>query len=347
MYRKEGMTQRIASNRPHGLTNFISGIAIAVGAVATVLAPQASRAQAAYPSRPVTLVVPYPAGGAADILARLLGDRLSTRWKQPVVIENRVGASGQVGTEYVGRATGDPYKLVLASQSVFSVLPLISRRADFNLDAGYAPITLLALTPAVLVVSSSLDVSTVKGLAALLKNAKPGTYSYSSLGEGTSQHLIAAEFFERIGVQAQHVPYKNSAQALAALASGDQIAVSFDNIASALVATQSGRVQALAVTSEHRLPGMPGVRTFAESGMEQFVRGTWMGLVGPPSIPKDIQDFISREVGVVMAEPSVQARLAELGFLPRTSTPEDFRTFVRGETEQLRPLIGRLRIVRE
>lgn len=300
-----------------------------------------------YPIRPVTLVVPYPPGGAADVLARLLGEKLSSRWGQPVVVENRVGASGQIGSEYVGQAKGDPYRLLVGSQAVFSVLPLIDGRSDFNLSENYTPISLLVQTPGVLLVPAGLHVKTPEELADMLKSAPPGTYSYSSIGVGTSQHLIAAQILDKLGVRALHVPYRGSGQALAALAAGDQVALSVDNVPSAHTATQSGRVRAIAVTTKERLPMMPDVKTLDETILPGFEMTTWMGLIAPPGIARDTQEFLSQEVRTVMNDPALRARLSELGFLPLTSSPEEFRRLASRETAQLKVLIDSLRIRRE
>jgi len=311
------------------------------------LPPQQAFAESNYPLRPVSLVVPYAPGGAADVLARLLGEKLSSRWGKPVVVENRAGASGQIGSEYVGQANGDPYRLLLGSQAVFSVLPLISDRKDFNLDSTYTPISLLVQAPAVLMVSAKLGADTPEELVSMLKSAAPNTYSYSSNGVGTSQHLIAAQILDKLGVQALHVPYRGSGQALAALIAGDQVVLSVDNVPSVRTATQSGRVKALAVTTKERLTMMPDVKTLDESVLPGFEMTTWMGLIAPPGIARETQQFLSDEMQAVMSDPALQKRLSELGFLPRTSSPEEFRSLVAQETAQLKMLIEKLKIARE
>lgn len=311
----------------------------------TLMAPLTVSANQAYPSRPVTLVVPYPPGGAADLLGRLLAEQLSRRWGQPVVIDNKVGASGQIGTEYVGKAKGDPYKLVIGTQAVFSVLPSLNKRTDFNLETGYSPISLLIEMPSVLMVPASLGVNTTEELIALLKAGKPFQYAYSSNGPGTSQQLIAADFFEKIGVQLTHVPYKGSSQALTALAAGDQIIVSVDNVPSATPLIQSGKVKALAVTASSRVSKFPDIRTVAESGVAGFDQSTWMGIMAPPGIPQDVQLFLNREIRAVMASSVAQQTLAQHGFLARTGSPADFQKFVAAETAALRKLLERLQLL--
>ena len=294
-----------------------------------------------FPARPVTLVVPYAPAGAADILGRTVALELARRWGQPVVIDNRQGASGQIGSEYVGRAKGDPYTLLLGTQAVFSVLPVLSGRKDFNIETNFTPITQLIRMPSLLLVPASLGVNTAQELIALLKAGQPGQYSFSSNGVGTSQHLIAEDFFGRIGVKGLHVPYKGSTQALTALGGGQEVTVSVDNVPSALPFIQSGRVRALAITTDTRSPQLPQVPPLAESGVPGFNNSTWMGLMAPPDIPADVQAFLSREVALALAAPAVQKVLLGQGFVTHASTPEQFRQFVRAESDALRTLVTR------
>lgn len=297
-----------------------------------------------YPAHPVTIVVPYAPGGAADLLARILAARLGERWKQAVVVENRNGASGQIGTESVGKSAGNPYRLLLGTQAVFAVLPTLSGRSDFNVNTGFSPISLLIKMPSVILVPSSLNVNSLGELVALLRAGRPDQYAFSSNGAGTSQQLIAEDFLGRIGVKAVHVPAKGSTQALTSLAAGDQVTLSVDNIPAALPFIQSGKIKALAVTTAARAPQLPDVPTVAQT-LAGFDQSTWMGLMAPPGIPADVQQFLNREVRAVLQEPDVQRQLQNLAFIAQGNSPQDFRSFVNQEAEQFKSLLTRLGLV--
>lgn len=299
---------------------------------------------ARFPNGPVTLVVPYATGGAADLLARALAIKLGERWGQAVTVDNKLGASGQLGTELVGKSTGDPYKLLLGTQAVFAVLPTLSNRKDFNVNTGFTPISLLIKMPSVILAPSALKVGTLEEFVALLRAGRAEQYSFSSNGAGTSQHLIAEDFLGRIGVKAVHVPYRGSTQALTALAAGDQIALSVDNIPSALPFIQSGRVKALAVTTPTRASQLPDVPTVAQT-LPGFDQSTWMGLMAPANISADTQQFINREVQVVLNDPDVRRSLHNMAFLPQSGTSEEFRSFVNKEVALFKDLLTRLGLV--
>lgn len=311
------------------------------GALWLAGATNASAATAAYPTHAVSIVVPYAAGGAADLLARILATKLGERWGQPVVVDNRPGASGQTGTEFVGKSAGNPYRLLLGTQAVFAVLPTLSNRADFNVNADFSPISLLIKMPSVILVPSASRIGSLAELVALLRAGPPNAYSFSSNGAGTSQQLIAEDFLGRLGVKAVHVPYKGSTQALTALAGGDQILLSVDNIPSALPLIQAGKIKALAVTTTARAQQLPDVPTVAET-LAGFDQSTWMGLMAPPGIAADVQQFLSREVRAALTDADVRRQLQALAFVPQGSAPEEFRSFVNQETAQFKKLLARL-----
>jgi tripartite-type tricarboxylate transporter receptor subunit TctC len=230
---------------------------------------------------------------------------------------------------------------LLATQAVFAVLPTLNGRKDFNLDTGFTPISLLIKMPSLLMVPATLKVETVPQLVAMLKAGKPGQYSFSSNGVGTSQQLIAEDFFNRVGVKATHVPYASSTQALTALASGSQIDISVDNVPASLSLVRSGRIKALAISTTTRSPMLPDVPTLAESGVPEFNASTWMGLVAPPGISDATRDFLSEEVAKALQEPSVRKALEAQSFLLQSTTPDEFRKLVKIETENLRELLVR------
>lgn len=322
------------------------GLAIVSMASALFFAAASSAVHAAtaapFPTKPITIVVPYPAGGAADILARLVGEKLAQKWGVAVVVDNKPGASGQIGTEYVGKAQGDPYKLVLATQAAFAVLPTLNNRPDFNVNDGFTPVAQLTIMPSVILAPASLGISSLEDLVALLRAGKPGQYNFSSNGEGTAQHLIPVELLEAIGVTATHVPYKGSPQALSALAAGDQVTFGVDNIPSAIPYIQSGRVKVLAVTTSSRSAELPNVPTVEESGIKNFNKSTWLGLMAPPGIARDVQQKISQDVREVLADPALIRQIEKTGFIPQWKGAEDFRKHVNAEQAHYKELLTRL-----
>ena len=290
-----------------------------------------------YPARPVTIVVPFAPGGATDIIARLLADELNKRWGKPIVVENRPGAGGGIGTEYVARAKGDGHTLLLGTQTALSVNPTLLKKIGYKVDTDFAPVTLLASTPLVLIASNQSGLTSVQDMMKALK-AKPEALAYGTSGNGTSQHLTTEMFLGRIGAKAVHVPYKGSGQSLTDLAGG-QIAFQFDNMSTALALAKGGRARALAVTSATRSEQAPELPTLAESGLSGFEAVTWLGLVAPAETPAEIVNYLSREADAVLNTPAMKTRLAAQGFTPKTSSPAEFRKFIQDETAKFAAII--------
>ena len=320
-------------------------IAIAIAIAATVVPLSAALAQSAHAAGPggypqngcVVIVVPFAPGGATDIVARLVADELTRRWGTVVVVENKPGAGGGIGTEFVARSKADGHTLLLGTQTALTVNPSLVRKLGYNVERDFAPITQLASTPLVLLASHKSGARNVQELIAAIKS-KPDAISYGTSGNATSQHLTTLMLLSRIGGKAVHVPYKGSSQSLVDLA-GNQIDMQFDNMATALAFARNGQAKALAVTSLARSDLQPGLPTLAESGLPGFEAVTWLGLLAPAGTPALLVSWLNREVVASLESPSVKARLAAQGFSPKPMSPEGFRKFIQDETWKFAELI--------
>lgn len=294
-----------------------------------VAAGAAHEAQAqAYPAKPVRIIVPYPPGGTTDILTRVIGQRLTEAWGQQVIIDNRAGASGNIGAEAVVRSAGDGYTLLSAS-TVHTVNPSLYSKLSYDPLKDFTPITLLAQVANILVVHPSLPVKTMKEFIAFAKK-RPGKLNFSSAGNGSAPHLAAELFKTKTGVNLVHVPYKGAAPAMADLLAG-HVALTFATAPSAVPHVQSGRLRALGVSSTTRIPALPDVPTIAEAGVPGYEAIGWNGLVGPSGMPRAVADKLNAEVVKIMRVPEVSKRLGDLGMEPRTSTSAEFAAFLKAE----------------
>ncbi|WP_406625506.1 Bug family tripartite tricarboxylate transporter substrate binding protein [Acidovorax sp. SDU_ACID1] len=304
----------------------------AVAAAAQTTGPQG------YPhTGRVVIVVPFAPGGATDIIGRLIADELGKRWGTAVVVDNKAGAGGGIGTEYVARAKPDGYTLLLGTQTALAVNPHLLKKISYDVEKDFAPITELADTPLVLLASKKSGARNVPELVAAIK-AKPDAVSYGTSGNGTSQHLTTLMMLERIGGKAVHVPYKGSSQSLVDLA-GNQIDMQFDNMATALAFAKNGQATALAVTSRQRSPLQPDLPTLDEAGVPGFEAVTWLGLLAPAGTPAPVVSFLNQEVVAVLKSAGVKERMAAQGFSPRPMTADAFRQFIREETVKFSNLI--------
>lgn len=283
-----------------------------------------------YPSKAVRVIVPFPPGAGVDIVTRAVSGRLGEALGQQLVIDNRAGAGGIVGAEVAAKAPPDGYTLFMGTAGILTVIPHMNSKAPYLPERDFAPVSLVASVPSMLVVHPSLPVKSVKDLIALAR-AKPGAINYASTGNGTLPHL-AAEFFKtQAKVNMVHVAYKGSAPATTDLLGG-QVEVFFGNVLSVIGQVKNGRLRALAVTSLQRQAVAPEVPTMAESGFPGFEAGTWFGLLAPAATPREIINRLHADIAKVVRLPDVQERLAGQGATTVGNTPEQFAAYIKSES---------------
>jgi tripartite-type tricarboxylate transporter receptor subunit TctC len=286
----------------------------------------------AYPTKPIRLVVPYPPGGTTDILAREVGQRLSTTLGQPVVIDNRPGAAGNIGTEHVAKSAPDGYTLLMCTVNTHAINASLYAKLPYDHVKDFTPIILVAAVPNILEVTPSLPVNTVSDLIKLAKE-KPGQINFASSGSGTSIHMSGELFKTMAGVDMTHVPYKGSAPAIADLMGG-QVQVMFDNLPSSLQQIKAGKLRAIAVTSAQRAPALPDIPTIAESGLPGFEASSWFGVVAPAGTPPAIIARINADLDQWLRSSETREKLLAQGAAAAGGTPEQFAAHIRAETEK-------------
>lgn len=302
--------------------------AAALLAALSPLAMAQSSAAGTYPTKPVRFVVPFPAASATDVVARAVGQKLGEKWGQPVVIENRPGAGGNLGTEVAAKAPNDGYTILwgtVANAISASLYPKLS----YNFQQDFAPVMLVAKTPLVLVANKAVPASTVPQLIALAKG-QSDKISFSSGGIGTSNHLAGEMFNNLTGSGMVHVPYKGTPAAYTDLVAG-RVAVMFDNIVAAMPQIKAGQLKAIAVTSAKRSSALPDVPTVSESGLPGFEAVSWLSLLVPTGTPQPIIEKINRDVTAVLALPDVRERLAATGAELTPTNPAELDAFIRTE----------------
>ncbi len=290
-----------------------------------------------YPVKPIRVVVIFPAGGTADMLARVVGEGLTEKWGRPVVIDNRPGASGNIAAEIVAKAPPDGYTILLGGLTTHGINPSLYRKLPYDAVKDFAPVTTAAATPLVLVVNPSVPAQSVRELIALAK-AKPKELNYASFGNGTSAHLSGVLFNLSAGVDMVHVPYKGSPPAVADLLAG-RVQVMFDAIPVALPHIKAGKLRALAVTSSYRSNALPDLPTIAESGLPGFDVVGWLAFFAPAAVEKEIVRNLSAEIANILRQPDVHARLTSLGLEPRGDAPEACAAFVHAELDKWAPVV--------
>lgn len=288
-------------------------------------------AQERWPAKPVRMVVPFAAGGSTDIVARMVAQKLSTLWGQPVVVENRAGAGGNVGADVVAKSQADGYTLLMASGSI-TINPHIYKRMPFDTKKDFAPITNVASGPMLLVVPDRAPVKNVKELIALAKSA-PGTLNFGSAGIGSQVHLAAENFADAARIEIKHVPYRGEALAYNDLMAG-QIQMMVGNFAAASALLGSGRLRALAVTGKQRSSLLPDVPTVAESGLPGFENTGWFGLLAPAGTQQDVITKIQRDTAKVLNETETKARLYVQGMTPVGNTAAEFTKAMEAESSR-------------
>jgi tripartite-type tricarboxylate transporter receptor subunit TctC len=296
-----------------------------------VIHPAVAQSTQKYPSRPIRLVLPFPPGGSTDIVARVVGQKITESLGQQIVIDNRAGAAGNVAAEHVARSAPDGYTLFqvnVANTISASLYPKLS----YSLTGDFAPITQLATTAYVVLTHSSVPAKSVRELIAVAKS-RPGQLNYASAGSGSATHLSGELLKTMAGVNIVHVPYKGTGPALTAVLSGE-VDFYFATVPAAVPFAKSGRLRALGVTSAKRASLMPDVPTIAENGLKGYDTGTWHGVLAPAATPRDIVQLLSGEIIKIMKMPDVREKLIGQGLEPVGDTPEQFGAFIRAEIEK-------------
>jgi tripartite-type tricarboxylate transporter receptor subunit TctC len=305
-----------------------AGFVVVSGLVLWVMSADA--VAQAYPSKPVRWVVPFPPGGSADIMGRMIGQELAKTVGQPVVIENRAGASAIVGSEYVARSAPDGYTLLQGNVSQMTIHPALYPKLPYDPIRDFAPVTVLGIVTSVVVVTPSLPVDSVKDLVALARK-RPGQLNYTSSGAGASTHLTGELLKQRAGIAMTHVNYKGSGPALTDVMAGF-VEIMFENLPSALPFIRSGKLKVLAVTGRNRSAILPEVPTLAESGFPGFDMVSWQALLAPAGTPRPVIDRLNAEVGRVLRTPEMKEKMSGLGTDIVANSPEEFAQYLRVET---------------
>ncbi|WP_454688747.1 Bug family tripartite tricarboxylate transporter substrate binding protein [Achromobacter aloeverae] len=306
-------------------------------AAAALLAAHAPAAVAAgYPERPIRLVVPWPPGGATDALGRILAQQLGTRLKQTVIVDNKAGAGGNIGTASFVREAADGYTLLMATSSTNAANPHLYKHLGFDAEKAFAPVAFVASIPNILEVPNKSQFKTAQEMLAYAK-ANPGKLNYGSGGIGSSQHLAGSMLNHAAGVNIVHIPYKGSGPAVSDLLAG-QVDMMLDT--GSLAQVKAGALRALAVASRNRLPELPDVPTFDEVGVKDMYASAWYGVVAPAGTPADIVDKLNHEINAILAEPDVRKTLTAMGAeLGQPETPAQFGQFIQSEIGRYKTIV--------
>jgi tripartite-type tricarboxylate transporter receptor subunit TctC len=308
---------------------------------AMALAPLAAAAAENYPSRPVQLIVPYAPGGSGDLLARLLGNALSKRWGQQVVVENKPGAGGLIGTEAAAKSAPDGYTLYLATDGPLTIAATLHRHLPYDWKRDFAPISMMAVGYQILLSSPKLPATNLNEFIALAKQ-NPGKYNFASIGVGSAPHLAAELFLSMAGLKLTHIPYPGSSQqCIAALISGD-VAMFMVGTSTAVPFVKAGTVRGLAVTAPSRIDSLPNVPTFAELGMPAMDYSLWFAIETPSGTPAAIIQNVHDDIAAVAADAAYGKALHRRGFEAQSDTPAQLAAFLQNNYLKLKPLIERL-----
>ena len=285
-----------------------------------------------YPAKPIRFVVPYPAGGPLDTVARLLGQKVAESTKQPVIVDNKPGAGGNIGADAVAKSPPDGYTILMGAVATHAINPTLYAGIPYDAAKDFIAVTQVASTPNVLVVNPSVPASNVREFIAYAK-AHPGKLNFGSGSTGSAGHLAGELFKTMAGVEMTHVPYKGAAPAMNDLIGG-QIQLMFDNLASSLGQVKAGRIRALAVTTAKRTPLAPDLPTIAESGLPGFDISTWFGIFVPAGTPRDVVAKLHAEFTAALAMPDVRERMLSLGAEPVGNSPAQFADYIRAEADK-------------
>ncbi len=296
----------------------------------------AASASAAYPEKPVRLVVGFSAGGTTDVTARILSKELTEALGQAVIVENKPGAGSNIATDYVKRAKPDGYTLLMVAVTS-TINQTLYKNVSFDLNTDFDPVALAVRVPNILVVNPNVPVKSVKELVDYAK-ANPGKLNFASSGSGTSIHMAGELFKMLAGVDIQHIPYKGSSPAVTDLIGG-QVDFMFDNMPSAWPQVEAGKLRALAVTTEARAENAPDLPTMQESGFPTFDVSSWFGVIAPKGTPADVVEKLNAAIRTALKKDDVKARLADLGAVPADTTPAEFGQFIKSEVEGWAPVV--------
>lgn len=311
-----------------------------VSAAATLAMPAVARA--AFPGRPITIIIPYAAGGAGDVIARLISDPIEKKLGQPLVIDSRAGGGGTIGAKAVASAAPDGHTLMMGATNNFVINQFMFPKTSFDPLAEFVPITRIAVVPSVMYMNPSVPVTTLGEFVAYAK-ANPGKLSYASPSIGTAPHLAIERLKQMTGIDLVHVPYRGAPQAMQALITGDvQLYLAGWGVGRAFV--ESGKAKALAVASEKRLPNVPDVPTAAESGVPGYVAENWWGLAAPKGTPQPVIDSLHAAVKAALQDAAIAKKLDELGFLPGGETPAQFAKDAKSEAAIWRDTVAKGRL---
>ena len=331
------MTTRFAGTRRRTIVHACIAAAVASAFAAPALA------QTAYPNKPIRVLVGFAPGGGTDIVARALGVKMSEILGQPIVVENRAGASGTIAAAEVARAAPDGYTLLMGHSNSNAIAPFVLDKVPYDAAADFTPITYVGYVPNVLVVHPSIPARTVPELIALAKG-KPGEYTYASSGVGSTQHLAGALFAKLTDVQLNHIPYKGSGQAVVDLIGG-QVNMNFDTMPPVLEHIKSGKLRALAISTPQRLSQLPDVPTFSEVGIKGFEVTNWYSVMGPKGLPADVVAKIDDAVKKSMNDPAIRASLVAQGVqFGGAATPAQFSDFIKAELTKYQKLVKDLNV---
>jgi tripartite-type tricarboxylate transporter receptor subunit TctC len=290
-----------------------------------------------YPAKPVTLVIPFPPGGGTDTGGRILAEQLSKKWGQPVVVENKGGAAGQIGADMVAKAKPDGYTLLLGNIGTQAINPSLYPKMAYDPDTAFAPISLVAELPLAMMVNPSVPAKTANEFIALAKS-KPGQFSYSSAGPGGAPHLAAEMFKDQTGTFILHVPYRGGGPAIADLLAG-HVQLSFMTVLEASGHIKAGKLRALAVTGDKRVSALPDVPALNEQVLPGFNAISWLGLLAPAGTPPALVEKISSDVRAIMADDAVKARFINLGGVPHANTPAEFVKMIADDRQRYAKII--------
>ena len=309
------------------LKKFMPAMAFATAAFCTAQ-PAFAQSASTYPSKPIHIIVTFTSGGAPDILGRLIGDKLSAAWGQTVIVENKPGAGGNIGADYVAKSAPDGYNVVVGTVGTHAINGALYQNMPFDMTRDFAPVTLLASTPNMLVVNNNVPAKNLKEFIDLGK--KEGKMTFASSGSGTSIHVSGELFKTMTGIDMQHIPYKGRASAIPDLLGG-RVTMMFDNMPSSLPLVREGKLRALGVTSAKRSPAAPDIPTIAESGLPGFEAVSWFALFAPANTPRPIVDKLQAEVSKILKMPDVSKKLLDLGLEPSGSTPDELAAYQKTE----------------